>query len=134
MHAIVSGHRVRAAELTWRYATAADIRVLCGDYRPPTLKAVVILVDGQPEGMIGIAREEWAVRFFSQYTERLDPYLKSIAVWRAIKRAMQWVEDYPTDVYARAQHDEGRRILARLGFEQSPEDKDVFVWRKSHSA
>jgi hypothetical protein len=88
---------------------------------------VVAIIDDEPVGVIGIAREAWTARFFSDVKDELEPYLDSVLIMRAVKTALQFVRDYPTSVYAAATHDEGARILQRLGFEQTDQE-GIFAW------
>ena len=87
----------------------------------------MILLDGKVSGIIGLAREEWTSRLFSEHKPELEPFLKSVIIMRAVKAVMRWVREYPTDVFAVAKHEKGCQILTRLGFERIG-DRDVFVW------
>ena len=111
----------------WRWASAEDVREFFGAIPGETLRATVITLDGRVAGIIGIARAYAFTRLFSEYKPELDPYLGAVAVWRAVKAVMRVVESQPQSVYSFSQHDDGARILARLGFEQVSEG--VFVWR-----
>ena len=97
---------------------------------PPsvTVKALAGLVDGQLCGMIGIAREEWTARFFADFTEELKPFLNTIVIMRGIKRAMKFVRDYPTAVYAVGSTERGCRALERLGF-VATEQENGYIWQ-----
>jgi hypothetical protein len=80
------------------------------------MRANVVLIDGKPEGVIGVCREpDWG-KFFSDTNPQLQPYLKSITVWRAITGAMEYVRAYRGPVLAVAQHADGCLWLHRLGF------------------
>lgn len=89
------------------------------------MRALVAVMDGEPVGIIGLAREPLAMRFFSEFKPELQPYLRSIKIMRGIKKAMQHVKASPGFVYAVAKHDEGKRILTRLGFVDTGE---IFIW------
>ena len=82
-------------------------------------------LDGEPMGVIGIAREAGATRFFSEYRLELKPYLSTITAWRAITAVMSWVRNQAGPVYAISEHEEGERLMKRLGFERV----DGNVWR-----
>jgi len=111
----------------WRWASAEDVREFFGAIPGETLRATVITLDGRVAGIIGIARAYAFTRLFSEYKPELEPYLGTVAVWRAVKAIMRVIESQPQSVYSFSQHEEGSRILERLGFEQVSEG--VFVWR-----
>lgn len=112
-----------------RAATAADIETYYGVPQGPTLRALVAELDGQPIGVIGLARQGPVSRLFSEFRPELRPHLKSMAVLRGIKTVLRWVEAAKIPVYALAQCDEpdAHRLLKRLGFEQR--DDEVYLWR-----
>lgn len=127
MHSSVVRRGSRDTQISWRYATAADVRAYYDGESVPTMRAIMVFMDDDLAGIIGIAREDWTCRFFSEFREELKPFLNSITVLRAIKKAMEFVNNYPADVFARAQHDEGCRVLQRLGFKPT-ENSRTFVW------
>ena len=90
-----------------------------------SIQAFVVTLDDEPEGIIGIAKDKTESRLFSEYKPALSPYLRSMPVLRLIKKVMRLVEDHRGVVYAVAQHDEGKRLLERLGFEDCGE---YFIW------
>ncbi len=92
----------------------------------PTLRAIVVTLDDDPVGIIGVSRERGIGKFFADYMDELESYLPSITVMRAIKASMEFVKDFPGPVYAVAQHAEGARILTRLGFTHI--SGDLFLW------
>jgi hypothetical protein len=102
--------------LTQEPATAADIDRFYGARPNATLRAIVVKLDGEPMGVIGLAREGGATRFFSEHRPEFEPYLGSVTAWRAVVRVMGWIKQSGGPVYSIAQHDEGARLLARLGF------------------
>ena len=80
------------------------------------MRANAVLMDGEVVGIIGVIREpDWG-KFFSDVKPALQPHLKSITVWRAIRGAMDYVRDYRGPVMAAASHVEGCVMLHRLGF------------------
>ncbi len=91
------------------------------------MQAVIVLMNGWPAGIIGLARGPYGTYMFSEYRDVLQPHLKSVIIMRAVKTVMQMVEDYHGTVYTVAQEDEGKRLVQRLGFSETT-DKDVFVW------
>ena len=112
--------------VAWRYATVEDVLFVYDGAVKPTLRAIVVTLDGEPAGIIGVSREGGIGKYFSEYRDELKPYLRSITVMRAIKASMKFVTDYPGPVYAMAGHEEGARILTRLGFTQV--NGDLFTW------
>ena len=128
LHSARCHRRGRVAQISWRYATAADVREFYGSPPAVTMKALVGLVDGVPGGIIGIAREEWTARFFADFTYELEPYLNTIVIMRGIKRAMAFVRDYPTAVYAVGSTERGCRALERLGF-VATEQENGYIWQ-----
>ncbi len=103
------------------------MREYFGGPQNDTVKALVGLVDGVPCGMIGIAREAWTARFFADFTDELEPFLNTIVILRGIKRAMKFVRDYPTSVYAVGTTEKGCRALERLGF-VATEQENGYKW------
>ena len=92
----------------------------------PTLRAIVVTLDGDPAAILGVSRERGIGKYFADYTVELEPYLKSITVLRAIKASMEFVKNYPGPVYSVAQHRKGARLLKRLGFTHI--SGDLFLW------
>lgn len=90
------------------------------------MRAIVAVMDDEVVGVIGLAREDEYGRYFSDFKPVLHPYLRSITILRAIKRSMEFVRRYRGLVMAEAEHEEGQRILRRLGFEHV--DGEFFVW------
>jgi hypothetical protein len=74
-------------------------------------------LDGQVAGIIGVSRENNIGKFFADFKPELEPHLKSLTIMRAIKRALDFCDDYQGPVIAIAEHGEGCRILHRLGFD-----------------
>ena len=73
-------------------------------------------MDGKVVGIIGITREFDYGKFFSEFTEELRPYLRSVTIMRAIKNSLAYCEQYKGPVLAVALDAEGCRIMHRLGF------------------
>lgn len=75
-----------------------------------------MLLDGEVVGMIGVSKhKEWGV-FFTEYDEILQPHLSSVTIWRCIKDAMKFVEQYRGPLLSQASNVEGCINLIRLGF------------------
>lgn len=89
-----------------------------------TMRAVAILLDGEPVAIIGIAYGLDCATLFADYKSEIDPYRKRMTVLRAIKLAMTLVESCGRDVYAKRQ--EGTDIVERLGFEHL--ENEVYRW------
>lgn len=99
-----------------RPATADDIIEYYGEPCRYSMRVNAVLMDDEVVGLVGVAREpEWG-KFFSDTKPQLQPYLKSITVWRAITGAMDYVRAYRGPVLAISDDAEGCRLLFRLGF------------------
>lgn len=98
------------------------MRRFYGELPRQTVRAVVILLDGEPAGLIGLARESGCEKFFSEAKSELD--LRRFEVLRTIKLAMSLVKSSKCDVYA--VREEGTDILLRLGFEHV--EDDIYKW------
>jgi hypothetical protein len=83
---------------------------------PGTMRALVAVMDGRVVGFLGMVREGPIGKYFCDISPDLWPHVGSMAVLRAIKQSMKFVEDYKGPVIALAEHAEGCRILHRLGF------------------
>lgn len=89
------------------------------------MRAVVALLDGEPVGIAGIAREG-VLKLFTDYRPEIEGRLSSITVWRGIREVLKMAESIGGPIYALAEHSEGARMLKRLGF---TEESGYFVWR-----
>jgi hypothetical protein len=125
----VHGHERQ--NLTYRFATESDLRRFYGELPRQTIRAVVVLLNDEPAGVIGLARDVGCERLFSNSKPALD--LRRFEVLRAIKLAMTLVESSRCDVYA--VREEGTDILLRLGFEHV--EDDIYKWpsfqQRSHT-
>lgn len=99
-----------------RPATAVDIEAYYGEPPSNTMRATVVEMDGEIVGVIGVVREPTVGRFFCDFQPKLQPYVRSITIMRAVKGSMAFVEQYRGPVVAIAEHAEGCRILHRLGW------------------
>ena len=111
--------------LTYRYATAEDLRKFYGEPQRVTTRAVAVLLDGDPVAIIGLAFCAGCAKMFSDTKTAVEPYMRTMTALRAIKFAMTLADECSRDVYAIRQ--EGTDILPRLGFEQV--DNEVYRWR-----
>ena len=109
-----------------RQATAADIDEFFGQRPRRTLRAFAVEMDGRVEGVVGVSREKEFGKFFADYSEALEPHLRSITVMRAVKKAMELVKSYGGPVISVASHGEGARLLTRLGFTHGM--GPYFIW------
>ena len=73
-------------------------------------------MDGEPVGVVGVIRERYFGKFFSDFKPELQPHLRSITIMRAINGALDYADRYRGPVIAVAKDAEGCRILFRLGF------------------
>jgi hypothetical protein len=110
--------------LSYRWASAADLQQFYGELPRPTLRAVVLLLDDVPAGVIGLARDSGCDKLFSDAKPGFEPHLRRFQVLRAIKLVMSMVESSARDVYAVRQEDTD--ILVRLGFEHV--EGDIYKW------
>lgn len=81
------------------------------------MRAIVAEMDGKVEGVIGLKRDHDHGLYFSDFNEKLRPYLRSIQIMRAVKASMEFVKAYPGPVFTMATDAESCRLLCRLGFE-----------------
>lgn len=114
-------------DLSYRWATATDLRRFYGELPGPTIRAVVALLDDEPVGVIGLARDRDCDKLFSDAKPEVMPHMARFAVLRMIKLAMSMVESSGRDVYAVRQ--EGTDILVRLGFRHV--EGDIYKWPNS---
>ena len=98
----------------WRYASAEDVDRYYGERPATTLKAVVILLDGEPVGIAGLSRERDRMRAFSEFKPELEPHLKSMTVLRAVKAVQRMIHESPLPVIV--QDSENPALMERLGF------------------
>lgn len=88
-----------------------------GEPHRHSLRANSILMDEEVVAIVGVVRHpEWGI-FFTEHKPQLRPYLSSVTVWRAIKDAMTFVQNYKGPVMSIAEHAEGCINLKRLGFD-----------------
>jgi hypothetical protein len=90
-----------------------------------TTRAVAILLNDKPVGIIGLAYGIDCATLYSDSKPEIEPHMKRFEVLRAIKLAMRLVMTCRRDVYAKRQ--EGTDIVERLGFEQL--EGEVYKWR-----
>ena len=93
----------------------------------PTVRAICILLDGKPAGFIGLKKEGWYMGYFSEYSEALEPYLKTIPVLRAVKASIDLVKKERLPVLAKT---DNTALLERLGFSHyvTLDDGEVYRW------
>ena len=118
--------------MNYRYATAADVLRFYSERPPQTLRAIIVVQGDEPVPIVGLANEGGFGKLFSEYKPQLKGRLRRMAVLRAIKLAMRFVERCPLPVVAITQPGEpdSPRLLERLGFEfyQSSDDGDIYKW------
>jgi hypothetical protein len=111
------------AEVAWRDAKAADVSAFFGKPAATTMRAVVLLLNGEPAALIGIASEGPYQKLFSDEKPEFEPHRRCMAVLRAIKRVQAWVKASPQIVFSESTN---RPLLERVGFQQI--DEGIFVW------
>lgn len=109
-------------KLRSRAATRADIKAFYPDITT-SFKAWVCEMDGEAQGIIGVALSRPFACMFSTFKEPLRPYLKSMTVMKLIKKAEAAVKASRVPVRAIAEKTEPTApgILERLGFEYAGE-------------
>jgi hypothetical protein len=122
--------RVRA-----RPATAEDVRAFYPEITA-SFRAWVCEIDGEAQGIIGLALTRPLACMFSAFREPLRPHLKSLTVLRMIKRAEAAVNASRVPVLAIAQDDEptAAGMLERLGFEHVGEFEGDQIYRAGGNA
>jgi hypothetical protein len=115
-----------------RFATASDILKFYGERPPQTLKAIIVVLDEEPIAVVGLSNEGGYGKFFSEYKPELRGRLRRMAVLRAIKAAMEFVERCPMPVVAVTHPEEpdSPRLLQKLGFEfhEHSDNGDIYQW------
>ena len=102
--------------ITIRVATAEDFESFYGERPKGTSRATAAIMEGKCVGLIGVTRDEsWGV-YFSDFKDDLRPYLRSVAIMRAIKDSLKYCSQYRGPVLSLANDGEGCRLLNRLGF------------------
>lgn len=118
-------------KLRGRPATAADIETFYPGMTN-SFRAWVCELDGEPQGIIGIALMSPFAFLFSKFKEALRPFLRHPAVLRLIKKVEAAVKASSVTVYTIAQADEPTApgILERLGFHRwgELEGDEIFEW------
>lgn len=110
--------------LTHRFATSNDLMRFYGEARPETIQAVIVHADDEPVAVIGLVLRKQCALLFADYTPLAYELRHSMAILRAIKKAMTLVQKSKRPVYSVRQ--EGTDLLVRLGFIQVSED--VYKW------
>ena len=108
--------REEAPEIVTRPARSDDIIEYFGAPQRGTIQAYVAEMDGRIVGILGIVRAHGYGRYFCDLKPKLQPYLRSITIMRAIKQSMDLVHQYRGPLISVAEHAEGCRLLNRLGF------------------
>ena len=73
-------------------------------------------LDGELVGCIGVIREQYIGKYFSDFKPELQPYLRSITIMRAVKASMRFVEEYRGPLVAVSEDADSAMILTKLGF------------------
>lgn len=113
-----------------RPATAADVKLFYPEITA-SFRAWACDIDGEPQGIIGLALTRPAACMFSTFEEPLRPHLKSLTVLRLIKRAEMTVKASLVPVLAIAEPNEpaAAGMLERLGFEHLGRFDDDEIYR-----
>lgn len=102
--------------ITWRYATAADVDRYYEERPSQTIRAIVILLDEVPVGIVGLSYEGDRYIAFSESKPELEPHLKSMPVLRAVKAAQRMILDASLPVLV--VNTSNPKLLERLGFRE----------------
>jgi hypothetical protein len=117
--------------LTARPATAADVRQFYPTWTC-SFRAMVCELNGEVQGIIGIALLRPVACLFSVFNEPLRPFLRHLTVLRLIKWAQGAVKASRVPVLALAEPDEATApdILTRLGFKHlgTFDDGEIYQW------
>ncbi len=100
--------------ITHRLATADDIDRFYDGRPDQTIQAVVILLDGEPVGIAGLARERERFIAFSEHKPALAPHLKTMPVLRAVKAAQKIIRSASMPVLVF--DSQNPALMERLGF------------------
>jgi hypothetical protein len=112
--------------IAYRYASASDIDRYYGARPKATMRAIVITLDDEPAGIIGLARMNDHNCMFSEHKPELAPHLRRMPVLRAIKESFRMVSQSRLPVAAVA---DNPVLLTRLGFRPLQDDPEVFLWQ-----
>jgi hypothetical protein len=115
-------------QIEYRDAVASDIPKFFDEPPGQTLRAVTVLLDGEPVGLIGVARFQDHMRYFSEVLSAGVPIMRKMTVLRAIKKSISMVESSALPVLAIAQNEQSPVLLTRLGFVPIDENNEVFAW------
>jgi hypothetical protein len=85
-------------------------------------------LDGELVGLIGVARFQDHMRYFSEVLSAGTPIMRKMTVLRAIKKSISMVESSALPVLAIAQNEQSPVLLTRLGFVPIDENNEVFAW------
>lgn len=117
--------------MTVRAATAQDVNQFYPDVTA-SFRAWVAEVEGEVQGIIGLALTRPYACIFSAVNEPLKPLLKTMPILKLIKRVEALFKARGLPVLAIAEPDlmTAPAILQRLGFEylQEVDGDEVYVW------
>lgn len=117
-------------KLDARYATDDDVVRFYGKRPEYTMRAVIALADDELAGIIGIARAGRYWVLHSEFRPALREHLRRLTLLRAIKMAQRLVEECrgPVIAVVNPEEPDSRRVLSRLGFTETNEDDEVYLW------
>lgn len=117
--------------LAARPATAADVKAFYPEMTS-SFRAWVCEIDGEVQGIIGVALLRPIACMFSMFREPLRPHLRSLTVLRLIKKAEAAVKASKVPVRAVAEPGEptAPAMLERLGFEYAGrvDSDEIYTW------
>lgn len=110
--------------ITLRPATPDDVRAFHPEGLPRTVRAWVVVVDGQPQCLAGVTIAGEHVIVFSEIADKAS--LPKLTIWRGSKLVMQRVAAMGLPVVA-VEEDGSGAFLKRLGFVPTA-DEGVYAW------
>ena len=111
--------------MTVNNATLKDVNRFYKERPGNTIRAKVFKIDGVPVGVTGVVRVPEGLVMFSDITEELKPYLKTLPVLRTIKAMQKIAKDSRLPMYAIIDDLYGADLIKRMGFEHL--HKDIYV-------
>ena len=117
--------------VTTRGATLNDVRAFYPDMTA-SFRAWIVELDGEVQGIIGIALVRPMPCIFSVFKEALRPFLRSLPIMRLVKKLQAIVEASKGPVLAIAEPKEvtAPSLLMKLGFRyyDTIDGDEIYAW------
>ena len=119
-----------SGEFTLRKIRRQDVEEF-KDWPIPGVRGVAFYLDGEVVGIAGLAYYRPFIMAFSNISEEMRPYLKTITAARGVKAVQKLLSECRAPVFAITDKDEPTSValLERLGFEQSEEIEELYQWQ-----